>query len=109
MLYLAQPEERRNVPLLALTIIVLVWVSWAASAMARLLKIAGERLRMLNAELREATRRPSTWRHVEPGLSGEQLARSGAPSASPDSPKGTTLVSWSTDSCGYLSSRLRSG
>ena len=53
MLYLAQPEERRNVPLLALTIIVLVWVSWAASAMARLLKIAGERLRMLNAELRD--------------------------------------------------------
>ena len=49
--YLATPRSGRDPELFALTLVVLVWVTWAAAAMARILKRAGERLRALNAEL----------------------------------------------------------
>jgi signal transduction histidine kinase len=39
--------------LAALMLVVLVWVAWAASGLAKLLKRAGERLRVLNDELQE--------------------------------------------------------
>ncbi len=51
--YLAQPEGARHPWLFLLTLVILVWVTWAAGAMARLLKRAGEDLRALNAALRE--------------------------------------------------------
>lgn len=52
-LYLAaEPFERRPFALM-LMLLVLVWVTWAASALARLLKKAGEDLSHLNSALRE--------------------------------------------------------
>jgi signal transduction histidine kinase len=51
--YLAQPEGAPHPWLFLLTLVILVWVTWAAGAMARLLKRAGEDLRELNAALRE--------------------------------------------------------
>lgn len=43
--------ERHDLKLLAMMLVVFVWVAWAASALARLLKAAGKRLRDLNATL----------------------------------------------------------
>lgn len=51
VLFAAQPADRREPQQFALMLVVLVWVAWAASAMAELVKQAGERLRGLNAEL----------------------------------------------------------
>ncbi|HET6572110.1 MAG TPA: ATP-binding protein [Fimbriiglobus sp.] len=51
--YLAEPAGARNPSLFLLTLVILVWVTWAAGAMARLLKRAGEELHELNAALRE--------------------------------------------------------
>ena len=51
--YLATPVANRDAELFCLTLVVLVWVTWAAAAMARILKRAGERLRGLNAALTE--------------------------------------------------------
>ncbi len=60
VLYLALPEERLTAahglpPYLSLllTLVVLWWVTWAASALASLLKRVGEHLGQLNAALRE--------------------------------------------------------
>lgn len=51
--YLAEPAAARNPSLFLLTLVILVWVTWAAGAMARLLKRASEELGELNAALRE--------------------------------------------------------
>lgn len=51
--YAAEPADARNPSLFFLTLVILVWVTWAAGAMAQLLKGAGEELRELNVALRE--------------------------------------------------------
>ena len=51
--YAATPAPGRDPELFLLTIVVLVWVTWAAAAMARILQRAGTQLRGLNAELTE--------------------------------------------------------
>ena len=51
-LFLALPEERRHPVTLALMLIVLAWVTWAAAALARLLERVGEELTTLNGQLR---------------------------------------------------------
>jgi signal transduction histidine kinase len=51
--FVAEPVGDRNPSLFLLTLVILVWVTWAAGAMARLLKRAGEELRDLNTALRE--------------------------------------------------------
>lgn len=53
LLYLTQPESTRDPQSVLFTVVVLVWVAWAASSLAKLLRRAGERLRALNATLRE--------------------------------------------------------
>ncbi len=53
LLFIAEPPARREPYLFLLTLVILIWVTWAAGAMARLLKRAGEELRELNAALRE--------------------------------------------------------
>jgi signal transduction histidine kinase len=50
ILFMIQPAER-DVKLLAMMLVVLAWVAWAASALAKLLKETGARLRDLNATL----------------------------------------------------------
>ncbi len=50
--FVTQPEAERHPWLFLLTLVILVWVTWAAGAMAQLLKRAGEELRELNAALR---------------------------------------------------------
>jgi signal transduction histidine kinase len=52
-LYWSLAMERRDLGTLVLMLVVLGWVTWAASAMARLLKRFGEHLSHLNAALRE--------------------------------------------------------
>jgi len=52
-LYFALPEVQRDPVSLALGLIVLGWVTWAAVALARLLRRAGEQLSGLNAKLEE--------------------------------------------------------
>jgi signal transduction histidine kinase len=52
-LYISLPVERRDLLALMLTLIVLGWVTWAASAMSLLLKRFGEHLGRLNDALRE--------------------------------------------------------
>jgi signal transduction histidine kinase len=52
-LYLALPLERREPVVLALTLVVLGWVTWASDAMATLLKRVGDHLGELNTRLRE--------------------------------------------------------
>jgi signal transduction histidine kinase len=52
-LYLALPAEKHEPVVLALTLVVLGWVTWASDAMAFLLKRVGDHLGMLNAALRE--------------------------------------------------------
>jgi signal transduction histidine kinase len=47
--------DRQNVLVYFLTIIILIWVAWAAGAMARLLKEASGELRTLNQELRASS------------------------------------------------------
>lgn len=51
--FAVQPAELRDPQRFLLTLVILIWVTWAADAMARLLKRAGENLRDLNAALRE--------------------------------------------------------
>jgi two-component system NtrC family sensor kinase len=51
--YLAHPEGDRHPWLFLLTLVILIWVTWAAGAMAQLLKRVGEETRELNAALRE--------------------------------------------------------
>jgi len=53
ILYLALPVERRDPVVLALTLVVLGWVTWASNALAMLLKRIGDHLGELNLALRE--------------------------------------------------------
>jgi signal transduction histidine kinase len=53
LLFLALPPDRRDSFALALTLVLLAWVTWAASALALLLKRVGDHLGTLNAALRE--------------------------------------------------------
>jgi signal transduction histidine kinase len=53
LLYLALPTEQRNGLVLALTLVVLAWVTWASDAMALLLKRVGDHLGRLNSALQE--------------------------------------------------------
>jgi two-component system NtrC family sensor kinase len=53
LLYLALPEDGRNRTLLALTLVVLVWVTWASNALALLLKRVGNYLSQLNTALEQ--------------------------------------------------------
>jgi signal transduction histidine kinase len=53
LLYLALPAEARRPVSLALTLVVLGWVTWASDAMALLLKRVGEHLGRLNQALQE--------------------------------------------------------
>jgi signal transduction histidine kinase len=52
-LFLALPADRQEVLPFLLTLVVLVWVTWASDAMALLLKRVGEHLGRLNQALRE--------------------------------------------------------
>ncbi len=51
MLFLAQPADRQRVIPFILTLVVLVWVTWASNALALLLKQVGDNLGRLNAGL----------------------------------------------------------
>ena len=51
--YFSQPISSRDPLSVVFLVVVLVWVAWAASSLAKLLRRAGERLRSLNAELQE--------------------------------------------------------
>lgn len=51
LLYLVLPVEQRLVDPLALTLVMLGWVTWASNALATLLKSVGEYLSQLNAAL----------------------------------------------------------
>jgi signal transduction histidine kinase len=51
VLYAALPPERRDPAALALTLVLLAWVTWAASSLALLLKRVGEHLGTLNTHL----------------------------------------------------------
>jgi len=53
ILYAAQPSGERSAFVLFLMLVVLCWVTWAATAMSDLLKRTGEQLSELNASLRE--------------------------------------------------------
>jgi two-component system NtrC family sensor kinase len=53
LLFAVQPADERDPLLFMLMVVVLVWVTWAASALARLLKRGGEHLQELNRQLRE--------------------------------------------------------
>lgn len=52
LLYVALPDERQKLDAFAFTLVMLGWVTWAANAMALLLKRVGEHLSRLNAALR---------------------------------------------------------
>lgn len=52
-LFAASPVDQREPFVLVLMVLMLVWVTWAGSAMARLLKHASESLRLLNTALQE--------------------------------------------------------
>ncbi|CAN5136346.1 hypothetical protein BH11PLA2_BH11PLA2_22970 [soil metagenome] len=51
VLFVLLPAAEQDAKLLAMMLVVFAWVAWAASALARLLKLSGERLRDLNANL----------------------------------------------------------
>jgi two-component system NtrC family sensor kinase len=53
LLYVTLPAAGRNGVVLLLTLVVLMWVTWASNAMALLLKRVGEHLGQLNAALEE--------------------------------------------------------
>jgi signal transduction histidine kinase len=53
LLYVALPDDSRGFMLYWLTIVVLVWVTWASTAMAMLVKSFGEQLERLNGALQE--------------------------------------------------------
>ena len=53
VLFLAFPADRRNVVALALMLIVLGWVTWAAVALAKLLRRVGEQLRENQTKLED--------------------------------------------------------
>src|SRR5216684_2285719 len=53
LLYITLPAAERNGLVLLLTLVVLMWVTWASNAMALLLKHVGEHLGQLNAALEE--------------------------------------------------------
>jgi signal transduction histidine kinase len=52
VLYLALPPASRSLPALALTLVMLGWVTWASNALASLLKSVGDYLGQLNAALK---------------------------------------------------------
>jgi two-component system, NtrC family, sensor kinase len=52
LLYLALPPERQSLLPLALTVVMLGWVTWASNALALLLKRVGDYLGQLNGALR---------------------------------------------------------
>lgn len=51
LLFVALPQDARNPTLLALTLVVLAWVTWASNALALLLKRVGNYLGQLNTAL----------------------------------------------------------
>jgi two-component system NtrC family sensor kinase len=53
LLYMALPPDRRDPFALVLTLVLLAWVTWAASSLALLLKRVGDHLGTLNTALRE--------------------------------------------------------
>lgn len=53
IVYLASPSAERELGRFLLMLVILAWIAWAAGAMARLLKQAGDDLRQLNNALRE--------------------------------------------------------
>ncbi len=53
LLYFALPLDQRDPIALALTLVILAWVTWAGDAMALLLKRVGDHLGRLNEALRE--------------------------------------------------------
>ncbi len=53
LLYVALPPDRRDPVALTLTLVLLMWVTWAASSLALLLKRVGDHLGTLNDALRE--------------------------------------------------------
>ncbi len=53
LLYMALPPSNRDVLTLLLTVLILVWVTWASVSMALLLKRVGDHLRSLNTQLKE--------------------------------------------------------
>ena len=53
VVYAVADPAARDPSLFVLTLVILAWVTWAAAAMARLLRRASENLRELNAALRE--------------------------------------------------------
>lgn len=53
ILFATQPAAERDPTQLLMVMVLLVWVAWATSGLARLLKRAGERLRIVNGELYE--------------------------------------------------------
>lgn len=55
LLSILESSPKKHVELIVFTIVMLVWVSWAAASLAKLLKRGGEKLRQLNADL-EANR-----------------------------------------------------
>ncbi len=53
LLNFSQPTSLRNPEAVLLMMVVMLWVAWAASSLAKLLKHAGERLRTLNLQLQD--------------------------------------------------------
>jgi two-component system, NtrC family, sensor kinase len=52
VLFALTPTDEQVIPVYLLTVVILVWVTWAAGAMARLLKRTSDELLTLNDELR---------------------------------------------------------
>jgi two-component system NtrC family sensor kinase len=55
LLSVLETSPKKHLELVVFTIVMLIWVSWAAASLAKLLKRGGEKLRQLNADL-EANR-----------------------------------------------------
>src|SRR5207249_1398642 len=53
LLYLALPADEQMAMPFALTVVVMIWVTWASTALAMLLKRFGEHLERLNGALQE--------------------------------------------------------
>ncbi len=53
VLYAVEPHPEQHVVLYLLTLVILVWITLAAAALARLLKRSSEQLAVLNAQLQE--------------------------------------------------------
>ena len=53
MLYLTLPPDKQDILQLVITVMILAWVTWAATALGLLLKRAGDHLQQLNQELNQ--------------------------------------------------------